>query len=95
VPETQNTQLVNGTTQPAAKDGHLPTSQASMPAFLPYSQTIMERIEQIRKDKRARQEEYDLDEVQRSDRRVNCECAALADEGHLVRAVNCFITPHG
>jgi hypothetical protein len=88
VPETQDTQPVNGTTtQTAAKDKAPITTQDLTPAFLPYSQTIIDRIDQIRGHKTVRQEEHGLDEAHFSGRRVTCECGVLADDGHLVRVV--------
>jgi hypothetical protein len=62
-------------------------SQDFIPTFLPYSQSIMERIDRMRGNKSVRQAEYDLDEVRLSERRVTCECGVLADEGHLVKEI--------
>ena len=85
MPATQDTQIVSGpTAQSAARNKVFSPVQELTPVFLPYSQTIMERIGQIRGNKGARQVDYDSDGRQTSEHRVTCECGASADEGHLV-----------
>ena len=85
VPDTQDTQIISrATTQSVAEDKSVEPFQELTPVFLPYSQTIMDRINKERSDKDAHEEEYDLDTPQASERRVSCECGASSDEGFSV-----------
>jgi hypothetical protein len=87
VPGTEDTQPLNATTsQQSVRDEARAVSQ-STPAFLPYTQDVISRIDDKRRqkvDNQSYQESDDLDELHSSGRPTACECGALIVESDLL-----------